>query len=145
MLEAELEDVAVAGDGTQFLVLLKVQSQGGDKQFVSIAIGPLEAMSIAAGRAKESLARPMTHDLLLSVMELLDAKLKRIEVTDLKDGVYYAKLVVEHRGIEYDIDSRPSDALGLMVRAEVPLWIDEKVVEMAAMSEFEGGGGGVEA
>jgi bifunctional DNase/RNase len=141
MLEAVLEDVAVAGDGTQFLVLLKTN----DNRFVPIAIGPLEAMSIAAGRAKEAVARPMTHDLMLSVMDMLDAKLKRIEVTDLRDGVFYARLIIENRGIEYDIDARPSDALGLAVRAEVPLLIAEKVVDMAAMSEFEGGPGGFEA
>jgi bifunctional DNase/RNase len=141
MLEAVLEDVAVAGDGTQFLVLLKTN----DNRFVPIAIGPLEAMSIAAGRAKESVARPMTHDLMLSVMDMLDAKLKRIEVTDLRDGVFYARLIIENRGIEYDIDARPSDALGLAVRAEVPLLIAEKVVDMAAMSEFEDGPGGVQA
>jgi bifunctional DNase/RNase len=141
MLEAVLEDVAVAGDGTQFLVLLKTN----DNRFVPIAIGPLEAMSIAAGRAKEAISRPMTHDLMLSVMDMLDAKLKRIEVTDLRDGVFYARLIIENRGIEYDIDARPSDALGLAVRAEVPLLIAEKVVDMAAMSEFEGGPGGFEA
>lgn len=141
MVEAVLEDVAVAGDGTRFLVLLKTKNS----EILPIAIGPLEAASIATGRAKESFSRPMTHDLMLSVLEMLDAEVKRIEITDLADNTFYAKLIIENRGIEYEIDSRPSDALALAVRVDAPLLIAQKVIDLAAMSDFDEGPGGVEA
>lgn len=141
MIEAIFEDIAVSGDGNHFLVLLK--SQQGD--ILPISIGHLEAMSIAAGRAKEDLQRPMSHDLMLSMLQMLDATINRIEITDLQDNVFYAKLVLNNRGIEIDIDARPSDALALAVRVEAPIWIEDKVLEAAALSDFDEGSGSAKA
>ena len=141
MVRATFEDIAVAGEGNQILVLLR--TEGGD--IVYMTIDALQAMSIAAGRAKEKFPRPLTHDLILSILEILDARILRIEVTNLANSTYYAKLVLEARGIEYDIDCRPSDALALAVRMDAPLFIAQKVVDVAGMTDFEGGSGGVEA
>ncbi len=142
MIEAVLEDVAVAGDGSQFIVLLKAKDEEGS--IVPIWIGALEAMSIVAGRGGE-FPRPMSHDLMLSMLEMLDAKVVRIEVTDISEGTFYARLVVENRGVEFDIDARPSDALALAVRVDAPLYIAEKVVKQTAMTDFPSGAGGAEA
>ncbi len=142
MVEAVLEDVAVAPSGEFFILLLK--THGGD--YVPITIGHLEAMSILAGRNKERLSRPLSHDLLLSALELLGASLNRIEVTELvttsEGGTFYAKVVLGSRGIELELDARPSDALALAVRTGVPIWISESVVEQVGLSDF---GGGAEA
>ncbi len=141
MVEAKLEDIAVASDGSYFLMLLS--SDEGD--VLPISIGPLEAHAIAAGRAKEKFARPLTHDLFLSVLQLLDATIERIEITDLVEGVYYARLVLVSRGVEFELDARPSDAVALMVRTEAPLFVARKVMEEGAHHEDFGGSGGVEA
>lgn len=111
MVRAVLEDIAVAGSGEFFVMLLKT-AKG---EFVPITIGHLEAMSILAGRSKERLPRPLSHDLMLSALELLGARIVRVEVTDLvttdEGGTFYARLVLENRGIELELDARPSDAL----------------------------------
>lgn len=142
MIEAVLEDVAVAGSGEFFILLLKTQRG----EFVPITIGHLEAMSILAGRASEKLSRPLSHDLMLSALELLGATLGRVEVTELvttaEGGTFYGKVVLESRGVEFELDARPSDALALAVRTGVPIWVAETVVEQVGMTDF---GGGVEA
>ncbi|CAA9582221.1 MAG: hypothetical protein AVDCRST_MAG86-3002 [uncultured Truepera sp.] len=142
MVEAVLEDVAVAGSGEFFILLLKTQAG----EFVPITIGHLEAMSILAGRAQEKLARPLAHDLMLSGLELLGASLNRVEVTELlttaEGGTFYAKVVLDNRGIELELDARPSDALALAVRVGAPIWVAEAVVEQIGMTDF---GGGAEA
>lgn len=142
MVEAVLEDVAVAGNGEFFVLLLKTQAG----EFVPITIGHLEAMSILAGRNQQKVSRPLSHDLLLSALELLGASLNRIEVTELvstsEGGTFYGKVVLDNRGIELELDARPSDALALAVRTGAPIWIAEGVVEQVGLSNF---GGGAEA
>ena len=142
MVEAVLEDVAVAGSGEFFIMLLKTE-QG---EFVPITIGHLEAMSILAGRAREGMSRPLAHDLMLSALGLLNASLNRVEVTELvttdEGGTFFAKVVLDNRDIELELDARPSDALALAVRVGAPIWIAQKVVEQVGLSDF---GDGVEA
>lgn len=142
MIEAVLEDVAVAGNGEFFILLLKTQRG----EYVPITIGHLEAMSILAGRASEKLSRPLSHDLMLSALELLGATLERVEVTELvttaEGGTFYGKVVLGSRGVEVELDARPSDALGLAVRTGAPIWVAEAVVEQVGLTDF---GSGVEA
>lgn len=142
MVEAVLEDVAVAGSGEFFVLLLKTQAG----EYVPITIGHLEVMSILAGRNGEKVSRPLSHDLLLSALELLGASLNRVEVTELittpEGGTFYGKVVLDNRGIELELDARPSDALALAVRTGAPIWLAESVVEQVGMSDF---GGGAEA
>ena len=94
----------------------------------------LEAMSIAAGRDKEKFPRPLTHDLMLSIFDILNVSVKRIEITDLRDNTFYARLVIENRGIEFEIDARPSDALALAVRTEAELLVAESVIEKSGVT-----------
>ena len=142
MVKAQLEDIAVASDGSYFLMLLSTE----EGELLPITIDSLQAQSIILGQSEENFERPLTHDLLLSVLELLGADLKRIEITDLSDGVYFARLVLASRGIEYEIDARPSDALALAVRTDAELFIDKEVLDRAAVTEDDfGGSGGVEA
>ena len=141
MVRAKLEDIAVAADGSYFLMLLSTDA--GD--IVPITIDSLQAQSIVIGHSKEKFERPLTHDLLLSVLEILGAEIKRIEITDLSDGIYFSRLVLESRGIEYEIDARPSDAMAMAVRTEAPLFIDQQVIDKGGMADDFGGPGGVEA
>ncbi len=131
MVKAELDNIAVSGDGGVFLALLKTET--GD--IVPIAIDSSQARSIALGKTESDTDRPMTHDLTLSIMEILNAQLVRVDITELKDDVFFAKLIIENRGIEFEIDARPSDALALAVRVGAPLFIAEDVVENHAFSD----------
>jgi uncharacterized protein len=132
MVRVKLEDITIAGDGSTFMVLLATEKQ----EIVPIMIGPLEAMSIAAGKNQEKYPRPLTHDLMLSVMDMLNASIKRIEISELEQSTFYAKLIIENRGIELDIDSRSSDALALAVRRDIPIYISESVIEKAALTDL---------
>jgi bifunctional DNase/RNase len=142
MVEAVLEDIAVAGEGNQFLVLLRTK----DDDVLPIVIDALQAMSIAAGRSEESLVgRPLTHDLMLSALRMFDASIARIEITDLVEGTYYSMLILERQGVHFEVDARPSDALALAVRAKAPILIAEHVIEQNALTDDYSGGGGFEA
>jgi bifunctional DNase/RNase len=142
MVEAVLEDIAVAGEGNQFLVLLRTK----DDDVLPIVIDALQAMSIAAGRSEESLiGRPLTHDLMLSAFKMFDAKVARVEITDLVEGTYYSMLILERQGVHFEVDARPSDALALAVRSKAPILIAEHVIEQNALTDDYSGGGGFEA
>ncbi|CAN5810920.1 bifunctional nuclease family protein [soil metagenome] len=141
MVEVTLEDIAVSGDENQFLVLLK--APGGE--LLPIVIDAMQAISIAAGRSAERPERPLTHDLMLSMLQLLDATVARVEITDMIGGTYYAMLVLERSGVHLDVDARPSDALALAVRTEAKIFIADHVLEQNAFSDDVGPPGGFEA
>jgi hypothetical protein len=79
----------------------------------------------------------MTHDLFAEVLDQLEAQVVRITVTELKDNTFYASITVQQNGTELEIDSRPSDAIALAVRADAPIFAAERVIEESAI-EFEG-------
>lgn len=141
MVEVTLEDIAVSGDENQFLVLLK--APGGE--LLPIVIDAMQAISIAAGRSAERPERPLTHDLMLSMLQLLDATVARVEITDMIGGTYYAMLVLERSGVHLDVDARPSDALALAVRTEAKIFIADHVLEQNAFSDDVGPPGDFEA
>ncbi|MDD4732954.1 MAG: bifunctional nuclease family protein, partial [Desulfovibrio sp.] len=81
--------------------------------------------------------RPMTHDLLLSVIAGLDADVVRVEITDMEEGTYFAELVLDGQSGERRVDSRPSDAIALAVRAEAPVFASAAVLEQAGIASGE--------
>ena len=101
---------------------------------VPIFIAPLEAQSILIGLGNVKMPRPLTHDLFLSVLENLEASINRVEITALREGTFFAKLVLDSSGSEVSIDARPSDCLALAVRVKCPIYIDEAVVDEAGIS-----------
>lgn len=131
MIRAELDNIAVSGDGSVFLALLKTET--GD--IVPISIDAIQARSIAIGQTENDFDRPLTHDLILSVLEILNAKLTRIDISELKNDIFFAKLIIENRGIEFEIDARPSDALALAVRVDAPIFIAEDVIKNHGFSD----------
>src|SRR5690625_7182880 len=102
-------------------------------------------MSLVAARMEEKQERPHTHDLMLSMIEMLGATLERIEITDLKDGTFYGQVVLKRAGVEFDLDSRPSDALPLAARADCPVLVARKVMEQHSYTDDELIGEGCEA
>ena len=120
--------------GKQPIVLLKTAD--GNK-FLPIWIGHPEAAAILMKLQGASTPRPMTHDLVTEMLSQLDAQVVRITVTELKENTFYASITVQQNGSEIEIDSRPSDAIALAVRAEAPIFAAEEVIEESAI-EFEG-------
>ncbi len=112
-------------------ILILKEKEG--KKTLPIWIGLLEATAIASELEKVSFSRPMTHDLLRTVIETLGWSVSRVEVVDLKDNTFYALLHLLGPEGEVSIDSRPSDAIALALRAEAPVFVDEKVLERSGV------------
>lgn len=128
-MEAEIWTVAQTDQGNVVLIRPK-----GSEIAVPIFIGQLETQSILIGMGAVEVPRPLTHDLLLSVIESLHAALSRIEIHELREGTFYARLILKTDGGDKIVDARPSDAIGLAVRALCPVFIAESVVEEAGIS-----------
>jgi bifunctional DNase/RNase len=120
--------------GKQPIVLLKTAE--GNK-FLPIWIGHAEAAAILMKLQDQSAPRPMTHDLMSDMLDQLGARLVKITVTELRENTFYAQITVAQDGQEIEVDSRPSDAIALAIRAEVPIYAAERVIEESAI-EFEG-------
>jgi uncharacterized protein len=120
--------------GKQPIVLLKTAD---GKRYLPIWIGPNEANAIMTKLQGADAPRPMTHDLLQSVVEELGGVVVRVAVTELRDSTFYAMITLRVNGNELEIDSRPSDAIALAVRAEAPIFAADDVIAESAI-EFEG-------
>jgi bifunctional DNase/RNase len=120
--------------GKQPIVLLKTAE--GNK-FLPIWIGHPEAAAILMKLQSQAPPRPMTHDLLSDMLEQLGAQVIRITVTELRENTFYAQITVQQDGTEIEVDSRPSDAIALAIRAEAPIFAADRVIEESAI-EFEG-------
>ena len=119
--------------------IIELTEVDGDRTF-PIVIGLPEAFAIERRLKGIDIPRPQTHDLLSSVIGQLGGELKEIVVTDLVDGTFYARLVIEQDGESVEIDSRPSDAIALGVAENVPIYVDEEVLaqtEADASSDFD--------
>jgi bifunctional DNase/RNase len=132
MIEAEIWTIARTDQGNA--VLLRPL---GSNLSVPIFIGRFETQAILIGFGETAVPRPLTHDLLLNVVEHLGLELTRVEIHELRDGTFHARLIL--LGKDYSeknplvLDARPSDALALAVRRKCPVFISEEVVELAGV------------
>src|SRR5918992_571447 len=120
--------------GKQPIVLLKTAD---GNRYLPIWIGQPEAAAILMKLQGAATPRPMTHDLVTELLEQLDVQVVRITVTEVRDNTFYASITVTMNGSEIEVDSRPSDAIALAVRAEAPIFAADRVIEESAI-EFEG-------
>ena len=120
--------------GKQPIVLLKTSD--GNK-FLPIWIGHPEAAAILMKLQSQTSVRPMTHDLVSDMLEQLGASISRITVTELRENTFYAQITVQTNGNEIEVDSRSSDAIAVAVRAQVPIFAADEVIEESAI-EMEG-------
>jgi bifunctional DNase/RNase len=134
VVEMTIESIRVSLMNYQRVVILK---QKDADRYLPIWIGPAEADAIAVRLQDVNVPRPLTHDLLRSVIDQLGAQISSIVVNDLSNDTYYARitLTVGERSIE--VDARPSDAIALAVRAHVPIYADESVLEKAGVQIAE--------
>ncbi len=130
MIEMNLVGVRVELPTNQPIVLLK-EREG--ERFLPIWIGAMEATAIAFALQGIVTARPMTHDLLKNVLEELTVRIDRIVITELRDGTFYAVIQMQRNGTSYEVSSRPSDAIALAVRVNVPIFANEDVLTEASI------------
>ncbi|MDK2957766.1 MAG: uncharacterized protein PWQ57_3264 [Desulfovibrionales bacterium] len=131
MVEMQVFGLALDEDSQVPVLILKDKEE---KSVLPIWIGAMEAMAISLALNKVAFPRPMTHDLLLNALTVLEGKVLRIEITSLEEGTYFAEIVVQQGEVERRIDSRPSDAIALALRAEAPILVNETVLESAGAS-----------
>ncbi|MGB6873431.1 MAG: bifunctional nuclease family protein [Dehalococcoidia bacterium] len=130
MVEMTIDSIRVSLMNYQRVVILK---EKGTNRYLPIWIGPAEADAIAVKLQNVELSRPLTHDLLQSVISTLGASVDYIVVSGLKEDTFYARLALSVDGVKLDIDSRPSDALALAVRVGAPIYAEESVLEKAGI------------
>jgi hypothetical protein len=107
-----------------------------EKSTVPIWIGLLEASAIATVLENIQFSRPMTHDLFKRVMDTLNVVIEKIVVNDLKDNTYYATIYLTSNGVQYQIDSRPSDAIAIALRTDAKIYMEESVIEKSKKIEL---------
>jgi bifunctional DNase/RNase len=106
-----------------------------DKRSLPIWVGIFEANAIALELEKIATPRPMTHDLIKSILETIEARVMKVVVTDLRDNTFFAVIHLQVGETEYTVDSRPSDAIALALRVAAPIYVDEEVVRKARTLE----------
>ena len=130
MIEMTIDSIRVSLMNYQRVVILKEKLA---ERYLPIWIGPAEADAIAVKLQGVTVPRPLTHDLLRSIIDTLGATINSIIVSDLKNDTFYAKIILDVDGGQMEVDSRPSDALALAVRADVPVYAEETVLDKAAI------------
>jgi hypothetical protein len=130
MVEVVIDSIRVSLMSQQRIVILREQNA---ERYLPIWIGVYEAESITIALQEVEVARPLTHDLLTSIFRQLEARILRVEVVALRDDTYFGNIVVEKNGHLLNIDSRPSDALAVAVRAHVPILVARSVMDSAGI------------
>jgi bifunctional DNase/RNase len=130
MFELVIDSIRVSLMNYQRVVILK--EKGADR-YLPIWIGPAEADAIAVKLQDVDVPRPLTHDLLSSVINTLGASIERIVVSDLSNDTFYAQIILDASGTPQQVDCRPSDALAVAVRAGVPIFVEERVMSKAGI------------
>ena len=128
MIEVAIDSIRVSLMSQHRVVILKELNA---ERFLSIWIGPYEAEAITVSLQELEVSRPLTHDLLRNLLVALGVEVKRVNITELRDDVFHARIILNVNGKEMEIDSRPSDALALAVRVHVPIFVSQAVMDEA--------------
>jgi bifunctional DNase/RNase len=131
MVEVVIDSIRVSLMSQQRLVILR---EANADRYLVIWIGQYEAEAITMAMQGVEVARPLTWDLLKNIFGNLNARIVRVEVVELRDDTYFGSIVVEANGSTLEIDSRPSDALALAVRAHVPIYVARSVMQAAGIT-----------
>ena len=126
MIPVKVDQVFLSNLG--FVVLLKGRE---DERSLPIFIGAAEAQSIAIELNGVKMPRPMTHDLVKNLLDYLECRLHKVEINDLKEGTFFAELVLDRDGLEMRMDSRPSDAIAVALRCDARIFVADSVFNEA--------------
>ena len=131
MVQVNIDSVRVSLMSQHRIVVLK---DADSTRYLPIWIGPFEADAITIELQDVEVARPLTHDLLKATIEQLGAEVEQVAITELRNDTFYAEITLNVDGKRLAIDSRPSDAIALAVRAEMPVYVDDDVMAQAAIT-----------
>ena len=134
MIEVIIDSIRVSLMSQYRIVILK---DTNSDRYLPIWIGPCEADAITTELQEQPPQRPLTHDLLKSMIRELGGKVVNILINDLRHDVYYARIVIDLGGKQIEVDSRPSDAIALAVRTKVPIFVAETVMERHSIEPEE--------
>ena len=126
LIMVEVDRAFLSNQG--FVILLKGE---GDKRSLPVFIGAPEARAIMFALERVPVPRPMTHDLIKNFLDFQECRLHRVIVSELREGTFYARLVLDNDGEEREIDSRPSDGIALALRCKAPIFVAKKVMDEA--------------
>lgn len=126
-----MESMGMNPGSGDLLVILKAETG----KVLPIVIGALETQNIMIFLSGEKPPRPLGPDLFVNTLDLLGVKVLRLEIVELKEGTFYGRLVLEERGLEYDVDCRPSDGMAIALRSGADILVDETVLQDAGIEE----------
>ncbi len=135
MIQVTVDSIRASLMSQRRVVILK---DIDEERYLPIWIGPFEAEAITLELKQVELARPLTHDLLKSVITKMGGKVSHVLVDDLRDDTFYARIVLDNNGHRLEVDSRPSDAIALAVRTNAPIFVADSVMEQAGITPEEG-------
>ncbi|MBL8164543.1 MAG: bifunctional nuclease family protein [Anaerolineae bacterium] len=134
MIEVIIDSIRVSLMSQHRVVVLK---DINNERYLPIWIGPCEAEAITVKLQEMPTPRPLTHDLIKSVIREMGGRVAHILISELRQDVFYARVVIELGGEQVEVDSRPSDAIALAVRVNVPIFVSESVMDKAAREPDE--------
>ena len=130
MIEVVIDSVRVSLMSPQRVVVLR---QTDAERYLPIWVGPYADEAITVALQENEMSRPLTHDLLKNIFTSFNARIKRVEIVNLREDIFYGNIVAETDGREINVDSRPSDAIALAVRAHVPILVHPSVMDSAGI------------
>ena len=130
MIPVRVQGITADPGTNQFLMLLLDEK---DNRILPIVIGQFEAQSIAWNLQGISMHRPLTHDLFKNFVETTDFEIAKILINNLKENTFYAKIILKNDSSQLDLDSRPSDAVAIALRAKAPIFVSDDVMKKAAV------------
>jgi len=138
VVEARVHGLVVEHKTQQNIVILR---ELDGVRILPIWIGPGEAAAIRRLLADEPFPRPLTHDLLQTMVEGLKARITRVVISDLRENTFFANVIVERESEVLSVDARPSDAIAVALRAKAPLWVNDTLLQQPPTEGAESGGG----
>ena len=131
MIEVQIDSIRVHLMAPHRVVVLK---EVNTERYLTIWVGPYEAEAITVALQEVEMVRPLTHDLIKNIFNAFNARITRVEILRLQDDIFYGNIVADADGREINIDSRPSDAIAIAVRAHVPITVNRSVMESAGQT-----------
>lgn len=134
VVETRVHGLILEKNTQQNIVVLR---EVDGERILPIWIGPGEAQAVRRMLAEEQFPRPLTHDLLVTIVEGLRAKVARVVISDLRENTFFASVFLEREGEVLSIDARPSDSIAVALRAKAPIYVNEKLLQPPPRAEEE--------
>ena len=135
MVQVRVVALAVDSRSLPVVLLKPILDEPGSGNILPIWIGTQEATSIFIATEGATARRPLTHDLMKSLLEAVQADLERVDITRIEEGTFYAEMTLQTRDGRLVLDARPSDAIALAARVDAPIWVSDDLLETAGVSD----------